>query len=242
MSKSVVIGDIHGCYDTFWKLLSKLPDDIDQIYSVGDLVDRGPKSKEVVQLCIDMGIKAVRGNHEDMFMDFHMGIEEYDTNVFMINGGIKTIESYGGIVTKQWNPYSNVDYDFIYETKHSIPEEHIEYFNNMPYFIETDDFILSHAGIHPMRATGEFAVGKWDDGSVKSNTDLMWNREGWAKMNKIQVFGHTPNMGVQFVKGHGTKELAGINIDTSCGKLPCSSLTALIMPTKETIQVICTEI
>ena len=236
MGLSVVIGDIHGCVDALQRLLDALPDDIEQIYSVGDLVDRGPDSKGVVQLCMDNNIKAVRGNHEDMFLDFLDGSKEYDESIFEMNGGDKTIESYGGSCVRVNAGWGCTDY----HSECILPDDHREYLESMPIYIETEDFILSHAGIHPMRATGEFGVGKWDDETDKSNMDLMWNRLELAVMDKIQIVGHTPDHEVQYVKK--LDELAAINIDTACGKIEGAKLTAILMPSREIIQVICTEI
>ena len=58
-----VIGDIHGCFDTFMALVAKLPKDA-KICLAGDLIDRGPKSRQVVQYVMDNdidGAKVSRG-------------------------------------------------------------------------------------------------------------------------------------------------------------------------------------
>ena len=233
--KIAILGDIHGCAETLKKLLKALPDDIEQIYSVGDLVDRGPDSKGVVQLCMDNNVKAVRGNHEDMFLDFLDGVGEYDNGLFEMNGGRETIISYGGTCIRTPDFYGDQ-----YTSSVTIPDDHRAYIDSFPHFIETDDFILTHAGIHPMRATGEHGVGKWDDGSDKSNKDLMWNRNEIAVLPKLQLVGHNPVVEVEYVTTGGA--LAAINIDTCCGKMNPSKLTALIMPTREIIQVICEEV
>ena len=70
MSKKViVVGDIHGCFDTFKELEKQFPDDA-TISLVGDLVDRGPKSMDVVQHVINKRYDCVRGNHEQMMIDY----------------------------------------------------------------------------------------------------------------------------------------------------------------------------
>ncbi len=224
--KVAVIGDIHGNLEKLVALLEKLPEDVKRIYSVGDLIDRGSDSKGVVQLCIDRDIKAVRGNHEDMFLDILNGTKEYDNGTFEMNGGDKTIESYGGtcIRTDAGYGYSN------YVSECEIPEDHKKYIESMPIFIETDDFILSHAGIHPMRVGG-YGVEKWDSGSDKSNMDLMWNRDGLANTKKLQIIGHTPQNEVAFKKiGEDVKS---VNVDTGCAY--GNKLSALILPTMEIV-------
>lgn len=228
MNKTAIIGDIHGKADALKRLLNDLPEEIEQIYSVGDLIDRGTESKEVIQICIDNNILAVRGNHEDMFLDYLDGTGFYDEGTFENNGGMATLESYGGM--KILDTYGSFYWQYF------IPDDHKIYLESLPYFIETEDFILSHAGIHPLRATGEFGLGKWDDGSEKSNTDLMWNRHELAVMGTLQIVGHNPVPEVEYVKRRG--ELSGINIDTRCGKFDKAKLTAILIPTCEIIQVI----
>ncbi|RIY32739.1 hypothetical protein CJP74_03800 [Psittacicella melopsittaci] len=65
-----VIGDIHGCADEFAQLLEKINfnPDRDQLYLVGDLVGRGPKPKEVLDLAIASQAKAVLGNYDLHFL------------------------------------------------------------------------------------------------------------------------------------------------------------------------------
>ena len=63
-----VIGDIHGCYLTLSSLYNELLKYTDEVYSVGDLIDRGKKSREVVDFIIENNIKCIRGNHEDVLL------------------------------------------------------------------------------------------------------------------------------------------------------------------------------
>ena len=206
MSKSCIIGDVHGCFNTFIQLLDKLPKDIDQIYTVGDIIDRGSMSKEVVQECIVRGIISVRGNHEDMFLDRLREENTYDRGVFEMNGGMATLASYA----------------------RGVPDSHLEYFINMPYYIETDDFILSHAGVPA------FIEDKFRDHSSHSRLTLMWDRGFKAKnLDKLQVFGHCPIEYVKFAKQD--ERFVHINVDTSCAK--SGYLTAVVLPDREIIQV-----
>lgn len=207
MEKSIIVGDIHGCIETFRELLDKLPDDIDQIYTVGDLIDRGAGVKEVVQECMDRNIISVRGNHEDMFLDYIRKTNEYDRGVFEMNGGMTTLHSY----------------------KEGVPDSHLEYFINMPYYVETADFILSHAGVSVS------IEDVFRDNSETSNMNLMWDRyQKSTKLNKFQVFGHTP---IKYVKvaWKGKDEPVHVNIDSGC--LSKKLLTAVVLPSRELIQV-----
>lgn len=63
----VFIGDIHGCLDELEALLAKVKytPSHDHIVAVGDVINKGPKSKEVVAFLMEQGASCVRGNHED---------------------------------------------------------------------------------------------------------------------------------------------------------------------------------
>ena len=64
-----IIGDVGGQFEAFKRLLDKMPKE--ETVCVGDLVDRGPDSMKVIEYCIASGIKSLRGNHEDMMLDFY---------------------------------------------------------------------------------------------------------------------------------------------------------------------------
>jgi len=209
MDKIAIIGDIHGCHQTLLTLLDKIDEygDVNKIYTVGDLIDRGPSSKHVVQEVIDRKIQPVMGNHEDMFMNFMNDVDGY---TFFMNGGQKTIESYGD--------------------REDIPQEHIDFLSNLPYFIETEDFILSHAGVSTMiKKSGH----NWRGGDFMAKQELLWNRDNTATMEKLQIFGHTPKDEVHKINRNG--ETIAVNLDTGC--VLGYSLSALILPTLDIIQV-----
>ena len=74
-----VIGDVHGCYDEMMALLEKIEqmDEDAKIIFVGDFVDRGPKVDKVLNWCMehitpDGKYQAVRGNHEQMILEWYM--------------------------------------------------------------------------------------------------------------------------------------------------------------------------
>lgn len=217
MSKVAIIGDVHGCYEELLMLIGKLPKDIEQIYTTGDLIDRGIGSKEVIQYCIENSIISVKGNHEDMFIDLLMGTNKYSDGLFEMNGGIATLESY-------MNSSDEVE----------IPDNHLTYIVNMPYYIETDDFILSHAGV-PIHVEKTFR-----DCSERSQEMLIWDRSSKAKnLGKLQIFGHTPNKEVEFLRKwdpiNEKKNIVGVNVDTAgCFD---NKLSAIILPTMEVISV-----
>lgn len=87
--RHLVVGDLHGYFDEFMQLLDRVNYDPakDNVYCVGDLIDRGPKSVEVVEQFQKPGFYAVKGNHEIMALD----TEWYDT--WINNGGAECLAS-----------------------------------------------------------------------------------------------------------------------------------------------------
>jgi len=128
---SIIIGDIHACYKTFKALLKKLPKN-EQIYLTGDLIDRGPRSKEVIDYLIKHPeIKCVQGNHEAMLLkslDDNQGALDF----WLYYGGQDTLNSYQGL--------DKDEYDI------EIPEAHEKYIRSLPLYIETSEIIISHSG------------------------------------------------------------------------------------------------
>ena len=69
MQNIYIIGDVHGCYKSLLALIEQLPRKFDsKICFVGDLIDRGPASSDVVELVRTRGYDAVMGNHEKRFV------------------------------------------------------------------------------------------------------------------------------------------------------------------------------
>ena len=86
--RDFVIGDLHGCYK---HLMDKLLDvnfneEVDRVFSVGDLVDRGPESLECLRLTKEPWFHAVMGNHEDMM--FNVYCKKWNPRLWFMNGGM----------------------------------------------------------------------------------------------------------------------------------------------------------
>lgn len=97
----LAISDIHGCYDEFNQLLLDVcfdPDE-DRLILLGDYVDRGLRSKEVVEQVMalqDCGVITLRGNHDQMMLDAILLDTEEVNSRWIRNGARHTIESYCG--------------------------------------------------------------------------------------------------------------------------------------------------
>jgi len=205
MSKTIaVIGDIHGCYNTLENLFPKLKN-IPEIYSVGDLVDRGLHSREVIQFCMDNLIRPVRGNHEDMLLnaidksDKFFGFMSKDSELYYYNGGRETQYSY--IQSRLFSNFKKFRNEF-------RSSGHYDYLRKLPLKYDLEKVVISHAGI----------IEGGDDYSI------IWNRSTPAVLDKLQIFGHTPVDNLIYYKNYYS------NIDTGC--VFKNKLTAVIVDTK----------
>lgn len=86
--RDLAVGDIHGCYSRLCEALNRVRfnPNVDRLFSVGDLVDRGPENVEVVNLVGNGWFFAVRGNHDD-FAIRHRTAASIDEGIYRRNGG-----------------------------------------------------------------------------------------------------------------------------------------------------------
>ncbi len=159
-----IIPDIHGCAKTvkaMMKNMLKATRD-DELFFLGDYIDRGPSSKEVIDFLMDLqeggwNIHCLKGNHEDYCVrtweaDQQRHLFKPDVQKLWENVGAKeTYKSFG--------------------VKHprEIPEKYIEWMRNLPFYYELEHYILVHAGMnfhaedpfkdtHSMITTRDFKV------------------------------------------------------------------------------------
>jgi len=86
--RDLVVGDVHGCFGKLQAALDAVgfnPGAGDRLFSVGDLVDRGPASAEVLDWLAHPWFAAVAGNHEAMALDYTSGL--CDVGLYAANGG-----------------------------------------------------------------------------------------------------------------------------------------------------------
>ncbi|MDY3112801.1 MAG: metallophosphoesterase, partial [Helicobacter sp.] len=119
-----IIGDVHGCYKTLCALIEKLPQKWDsQIIFVGDLIDRGKESCEVIDLVIKNNYACILGNHEELMLEYYHALPSNpmrSASVWICNGGHETMQSY----------QNNGGYQKIHE--------HLDYLSTLPRFLEID--------------------------------------------------------------------------------------------------------
>lgn len=211
-----IIGDCHGCYDTLQALIKKLPKGI-KLAFVGDLVDRGPKSAQVVEFVKNGGHDCVKGNHEDMMVKEHKSPSTF--GIWLPNGGLACLQSYS--YEKKLPDYPlpafNLDHDLL--------AEHAAWVEALPVEIHYPEL---------KRPDGRYLVithswrGKFKDTDKNFEEGLMWNRLDPKPLHGIyNVFGHTPR------KHKATVTDAWANIDTGCcfkGIPGHGFMTALLFP------------
>ena len=100
VGRDLIIGDLHGCFDELMELLAHVDFNTltDRLFSVGDLIDRGPKSKECIDLLTKPWFYATLGNHEQLLLKYVQRPYGDDAVIWWQNGANWAIDlrSYGG--------------------------------------------------------------------------------------------------------------------------------------------------
>lgn len=177
------IGDIHGRYDLFTQVVKDFDPSLHQLVLIGDLGDRGPKSKEAFllgkKLVDEYQAVYLKGNHEDYFLRF-LADPENVYPAYMRNGGGKTINSL--LHAGAWEEYSPTEIAMMIRSRY---KELIAFLKELPLYFEWRDYVFVHAGV-------DLTKKDWHNTSAH---DLIWIREpfhtGKNNTGKTIVFGHT---------------------------------------------------
>ncbi len=168
-NRLIAVGDVHGEYYKLENLLKKIDIEPDDTFVfLGDYVDRGLYSKQVVDRLVELSkfcrCEFLKGNHEYYMLKALNG--DKDANYFfMTYGGVQTIESYGKV--------------------ENILKLHGDFYKNLKIRFITDDYIFVHGGINPNIAL--------ENNSELEN--LMIRDEFIYQPTKVKqkvIFGHTP--------------------------------------------------
>lgn len=210
------IGDVHGRLDLLDALLAAIEADDarrgsaqTRIIFLGDLIDRGPSSAQVVDRAMELdagpwNCQFLLGNHEEVFLQALSG-DLKALAFFTRIGGRETIFSYG--ISEE--EYRNSDYPELQALLiERVPASHIEFLQRFEDMIVVGDFAFVHAGVKPGQALTD-----------QRTSDLRWIRREFLDhedgFEKIIVHGHTITEEVE-VRSHR------IGLDTgaySSGKL-----------------------
>lgn len=178
--RTLIVGDIHGKLGLFNRLLDEMSYDPaeDRLVLIGDLVDRGENSRGVIVRAIELKeaapdlVTVLRGNHEDLMIDWIEDPEGIQAEIWYYNGGIETLRS-----------YANEDGNF------SMPESHYNFLIGLPMWHEDEHAIYVHAGL-PEAEKGQFL----HPSSAPDSPDIIWSRNERffnEYRGKTVVFGHT---------------------------------------------------
>ncbi len=194
------VGDIHGRADLLVTLHDHLLDDAvaaaagrKVLVYLGDYVDRGPRSFDVVEMLIEAPLEGfeivhLKGNHEDFLLRFLEADLEADpeADLWFINGGDTTLQSYS--VPLLTVPFGLAELESVRRAfLAALPPSHMTFFQGLKMFHVEGDYLFVHAGIKPGVPLDE-----------QDEEDLLWIREGFldsdADFGHMVVHGHTPEV------------------------------------------------
>lgn len=168
MSRRIFIGDVHGHYSGLMRLTTMIaPTSTDTLHFVGDLIDRGPRSAQVVEFVRQNNYPCVLGNHEHLLLNAfpdenpHLGAFQGWLN----SGGQPTLTSYPS-------------------TEALL--EHVEWLKTLPLYLDLGDILLVHAGLNPQKSLAE-----------QNQMDFCWIRDDFHRhpvpffKDKRVITGHT---------------------------------------------------
>jgi serine/threonine protein phosphatase 1 len=195
MNRLLAISDIHGCFKTFYELvvnrisLSRS----DKLVLLGDYIDRGPSSKEVIDFIIDLrekkfNVVPLAGNHEQMLVDAFR--DPHVLPLWLMNSGMTTLESL------HINSIADID------------SKYISFFTGLNYFETEGDNIFVHAGFN------DHAPDPFSD-----IDGMIWQcKTGYSNhvfTGKRIIHGHRPKT-IAYVQKMISDRSPVIPIDTGC--------------------------
>lgn len=188
---ALVIGDVHGMIDPLEQLLEKWDKTTEELILVGDYIDRGIDSRAALllihELAIRFGAITLRGNHEEMFLDF-LHHPEDSWALYYQNGGNTTVADLLNRSLRSLTMTHGRDYqEMILERYPWL----LLWLESLPYYTEFGDYIIAHAGV-------DLEKEDWK----QSNKEIfVWTREDFlTKPNRTGrkiIFGHTPTITLQ---------------------------------------------
>ena len=191
-----VFSDVHGHAAPLDRILARIsPTSSDELFCLGDLVDRGPDPIGCISICRDLErCHVLMGNHERMLLQCVVADDDIGWINWYANGGNQTAKSLGELEPEE-------------------TEELVTWISRLPLFAHTKvagrDYILVHAGIRP-GAYPTPADGVWTDEQLdallnaQTEDDLLWIRSEFLERptglvdaygrGPVVVAGHTPTL------------------------------------------------
>ncbi|OUL18442.1 metallophosphoesterase family protein [Nostoc sp. 106C] len=203
--RRIVIGDVHGHYEGLMTLLAAIaPASNDQLYFLGDLIDRGPQSAQVVNFVKNNNYPCLLGNHEQMLLNVlsNGSASTPAMQAWLYSGGQATIASY---------------------QEATIPQEHIDWFTTLPTYLDLGDVWLTHAGVDPFMPLNK-----------QTAEQFCWIREEFHGIekpffpDKLIIVGHTITFTLPgVIPGQLAQGKGWLDIDTGAYHPRSGWLTAL---------------
>ncbi len=166
--RRIVIGDVHGHYEGLMTLLEAIaPGSDDKLYFLGDLIDRGPQSAQVVDFVKENNHACLLGNHEEMLLNIltYGDVTSSVMQSWLYSGGQATVASY---------------------EEATIPHEHLDWFKDLPTYLDLGDIWLTHAGVDPTLPLAK-----------QTSEQFCWIRDEFHSIeqpyfpDKLIIIGHT---------------------------------------------------
>lgn len=168
-SRTIVVGDLHGCYDELMELLEKAEfSDEDRLVCVGDLIAKGPKNREVLEIFMtDRRFSTVIGNHDLALRRKWMG-EEVD---------LKPAQKE------------------VHKELRGEKDAYAAYLCTLPFIIDLETHLVVHAGLRPnvelhSQTTGDLTRIRTLGADRESDEGTPWYHVYYGE--KVVLFGHWP--------------------------------------------------
>lgn len=208
MKRTIVVGDIHGCYREFQELLElvKYKVSSDNLILVGDLVNKGENSRRVLELAVENKAQVILGNHELGFL-------------------------------KNFEKGASINSKYFKKLKENLEDKldfWVQWMRELPYFIERENFIVVHAGVIPEVSLEETSVEiltkirTWDGVGEDLNNEINPPWYELYKKEKLIIYGHWAKQGLLVRKNT-------VGLDTGC--CYGDKLSAIVLPEKKSTKL-----
>jgi serine/threonine protein phosphatase 1 len=195
MPRQFAISDIHGCFKPFYELVVNVIElkKEDKLILLGDYIDRGEQSREVIDFIMDLILKGfdvtpLKGNHEEMLCDAYEDIEMLP--LWLMNSGITTLASFGIRDIRE------------------LDNRYLEFFKNLVYFKALSSFLFVHAGFN------DDAIDPFLDTHYMV-WECRFSYENSALWGKTIIHGHRPKT-IPYIKKLIDEKSKVIPVDTGC--------------------------
>ena len=207
--RTIIVGDIHGCIREFEDILIASGHCTNsRLILVGDLINKGPESFQVLKLAKEIKAEVVLGNHEAGFLKYCR----------LRNGIDEQHPVYEALISEMGEDY----------------EDYLAWIESWPAYIEDKEFIVVHGGLVPGKKLNEMStkslttIRTWDGKGkdLKAKSNPAWF--DFYKDSKLVVFGHWASKGL-------IERENVIGLDSGC--VYGRKLSAVILPERKIVQV-----